>query len=151
MVTGQSDSEAESYPQDPCLVCGPQCAGPALTWNLPVIQTSRGRKLLSLLGLLNTEQTSESLEENPPPSHLSNQKWSHVPSLKLLKVVGPRRLAQTKQDVPLVLGTGGHSDLESHGGGQGTCSPEGCASTEEEGRDGQEGSRSVCSPVATLS
>lgn len=58
-------------------------------------------------------------------------------------------MAQTKQDVPLVLDTAGHPDLESHGGGQGTCSREGCAGTEEEGRDGQEGSRSVCCPGAT--
>ena len=104
MVTGQSDSEAESYPQDPCLVCGPQCAGPALTWNLPVIQTSRGRKLLSLLGLLNTEQTSESLEENPP---LTSQQ-SEMESRTLPKTAESSRTTQVGSDQAGCTSGSGH-------------------------------------------
>lgn len=69
------------------------------------------------------------------------------PPLQPPKVEGPPRAAQTKQDVPLILGIGVASyHLESRSGGKGTCSHCGSASTEEEGQGRQVGCKSVCHP-----
>lgn len=110
----------------------------------PMIQTSRGRKVLSLLGLRIEPAFSEPLKEKPP--HFSAIRNGVVrPPLQPLKVAGPPSLAQTKQDVPLTLGirvTPHH--FESPGGGTGSCSHKESSCPEQEGQGCQAGGTLVC-------